>query len=136
VLLRGRPIRSERYQPRRSEQISSLPEFVLWAWERPEDLRFINPENTSVAFLAGTVQLRGDTVVVRPRLLSLLVPDHAQLVAVVRIEANQDAAQSQRRPKSQLSCAKRVSSSRRMHGIADENESYAGDLPQALLNGG
>jgi len=85
------PIRSERYQPRHSDQISSLPQLVLWAWERPEDLRFINPENTSVAFLAGTVQLHGDTVVVRPRVQSLLVPDHAQLIAVVRIEANQDA---------------------------------------------
>ena len=86
------PIRSERYQPRHSDQISGLPQLVLWAWERPEDLRFINPENTSVAFLAGTVQLHGDTVVVRPRLQSLLVPDHAQLIAVVRIEADQDAA--------------------------------------------
>ena len=86
------PIRSERYLPRHRDQISGLPQLVLWAWERPEDLRFINPENTSVAFLAGTVQLHGDTVVVRPRLQSLLVPDHAQLIAVVRIEADQDAA--------------------------------------------
>lgn len=86
------PIRSERYQPRHSDQISGLPQLVLWAWERPEDLRFINPENTSVAFLAGTVQLRGDTVVVRPRLQSLLVPNNARLVAVVRMEADQDAA--------------------------------------------
>ena len=86
------PIRSERYQPWHSEQISDLPQFVLWAWEKPEDLRFIKPENTSVAFLADTVQLRGDAVVVRPRLQSLLVPDHAHLVAVVRIEADQDTA--------------------------------------------
>ena len=69
-----------------------LPRFVLWAWERPEDLRFISPQNTAVAFLADTIQLRGDTVVARPRLQSLRVPNRAQLIAVVRIEADQDAA--------------------------------------------
>ena len=86
------PIRSEQSQPGHSEQIRGLPRLVLWAWERPEDLRFINPQNTAVAFLADTIHLRGDTVVARPRLQSLRVPDRAQLVAVVRIEADQGAA--------------------------------------------
>ena len=86
------PIQSEQSQTRHTEQIRGLPLFVLWAWERPEDLRFINPQSTAVAFLADTIHLRGDTVVVRPRLQSLLVPDRAHLVAVFRIEANQDAA--------------------------------------------
>jgi hypothetical protein len=85
------PIRSEQSQLRHKEQISGLPPLVLWAWGRPEDLRFINPQSTAVAFLADTIQLRGDTVVVHPRLQPLLIPDLAQLVAVVRIEADQDA---------------------------------------------
>jgi hypothetical protein len=90
-LLMVTPIRSERSQREPSEQIRGLPRFVLWAWERPEDLRFINPRTTAVAFLADTIQLRGETVVFRPRLQSLLVPDRARLVAVVRIEADQNA---------------------------------------------
>jgi hypothetical protein len=85
------PLRSERYQPRISEQMTGLPRFVVWAWERPEDLRFTNPQTTAVAFLAETIQLHGDTVVARPRKQSLLVPDGAHLVAVVRIEADQNA---------------------------------------------
>jgi len=91
-LLMVAPIRSEQSQPRHREQMRGLPRLVLWAWERPEDLRFINPQNTAVAFLADTIHLRGDTVVARPRLQSLRVPDRAQLVAVVRIEADQGAA--------------------------------------------
>ena len=88
----SRPFEPEHSQPRHSEQMRGLPRFVLWAWERPEDLRFINPQTTAVGFLADTIHLRGDAVVARPRLQSLRVPDHAHLVAVVRIEADQEAA--------------------------------------------
>jgi hypothetical protein len=91
-LLMVAPIRSEQSQPRHGEQLRGLPQFVLWAWERPEDLRFIDPQTTAVGFLADTIHLRGDTVMARPRLQSLRVPDRAHLVAVVRIEADQDAA--------------------------------------------
>ena len=35
----------------------SLPEIVFWAWERPEDLRFLNPQHSGVAFLAKTIEL-------------------------------------------------------------------------------
>jgi hypothetical protein len=51
-----------------SNQVSKLPQYALWAWERPEDLRFINPQNTAVAFLSNTIHLHSDAVVVRPRL--------------------------------------------------------------------
>ncbi len=90
------PIRSEQSQPGHNEQVRGLPRLVLWAWERPEDLQFINPQTTAVAFLADTIQLRGDAVVARPRLQSLRVPDRAHLVAVVRIEAEQNAALNRR----------------------------------------
>ncbi|MFI5395578.1 MAG: hypothetical protein ACHQ9S_08595 [Candidatus Binatia bacterium] len=63
------------------------PGLVLWAWERREDLRFIDPAQVSVAFLAGTVQLSGDEVAVRPRLLPVIVPRETVLFPVVRIEA-------------------------------------------------
>lgn len=65
-----------------------LPQTVLWAWERPEDLRFINPRETAVAFLHASVFLTGDEVLKRPRLQPLRVPDEATMIAVVRIETD------------------------------------------------
>ena len=59
---------------------------MLWAWERPEDLRFIDTDRVGVAFLAATAILRGDTVVPRPRMQPLQVPPGTTLKAVVRVE--------------------------------------------------
>lgn len=88
------PLRS---LPRRSRiQVSKLPQYVLWAWERPEDLRFINPRVTAVAFLSNTIHLHDDGLVVRPRFQPLLVPKAAELIAVTRIEAEPHAALSRR----------------------------------------
>lgn len=64
------------------------PKVILWAWERPEDLTFIDPQKTSVAFLAKTIYLRGDKVVVKPRLQPLRLAPGTKLVAVVRIETD------------------------------------------------
>ncbi len=74
----------------RRPQRDPLPEFprvMLWAWERPEKLDFINPREAGVAFLARTVYLRGGMVTVRPRLQPLVVAPGTALMAVVRIEA-------------------------------------------------
>ncbi len=65
-----------------------MPRIILWAWERPVDLRFINPGETGVAFLARTIQLRANEVVVRPRLQPLDLPEGAKVVAVARIETD------------------------------------------------
>jgi hypothetical protein len=60
----------------------------LWAWEQPEDLRFLDPHETGIAFLARTVILRNGSVTVRPRLQPMRYPEGAVLMAVVRIEAD------------------------------------------------
>ena len=75
---------------------SSLPSVIFWAWERPEDLSFLDPEKTGVAFLAETIYLqppqprssdnRQPHMSVRPRLQPLHVSPGTVLVAVVRIE--------------------------------------------------
>jgi hypothetical protein len=65
-----------------------MPRVVLWAWERPVDLRFIDPRETGVAFLARTIQLRANEVVVRPRLQPLALPDGARVIAVARVESD------------------------------------------------
>lgn len=67
------------------------PSLVLWAWERPEDLRFIDTREVGVAYLAGTVGVRGDAVEARPRMQPLRVPADASMTAVVRIEARAPA---------------------------------------------
>src|SRR5262249_668293 len=59
------------------DRMNDLPRVFLWAWERPEDLRFIDLREVGVAFLAETVYLRGERVVVRPRMQSLSLPSEA-----------------------------------------------------------
>jgi hypothetical protein len=63
-----------------------LPRVILWAWERPTDLSFINPRETGVAFLAQTIRLRSGEVVIRPRLQPLNLPEAARVMAVARVE--------------------------------------------------
>jgi hypothetical protein len=58
---------------------------TLWAWERPEDLRFLGSHNVGVAFLAGSVYLEPQPMV-RPRLQPLRVERNTPLTAVVRLE--------------------------------------------------
>jgi hypothetical protein len=62
-----------------------LPPLMLWAWERPEDLRALGPD-VGVAFLAQTVTLDGDRIHIRPRMQRLRVDGTTTLVAVTRIE--------------------------------------------------
>ncbi len=58
----------------------------MWAWERPEDLRFLAPAEAEVAVLAGTIRLRGDRADAHPRSVPLLVEPGVTVTAVVRIE--------------------------------------------------
>jgi hypothetical protein len=76
----------QRPQPR-----DGLPRLMLWAWERPTDLRSLDA-GTGVAFLAQTLILRGGLVQTVPRRNPLLVPDHTALVAVTRIESAHSGA--------------------------------------------
>lgn len=68
-----------------------LPRVILWAWERPEDLRFANPEGAGVAFLRQTIFISDaradDGISVRPRMQALRFAANARLIAVTRIEA-------------------------------------------------
>ena len=62
------------------------PALVLWAWERPEDLRAA-PADVGVAYLRSTVDVRPGGVRVAPRRHPLRVRDGAFTLAVVRVEA-------------------------------------------------
>src|SRR6266508_4606932 len=66
--------------PNSSSRVLQLPATILWAWERPERLDFIDVARVGVAFLAKTIYLRGDRVISRPRLQPLTLPPGARLV--------------------------------------------------------
>ncbi len=70
------------------------PRVVLWAWERPEDLSFIDPERTGIAFLAGTVRMQNDRVQLDPRHQPLKMPAGAKPITVVRIESDRSSVPS------------------------------------------
>ncbi len=63
-----------------------FPRTVIWAWERPEDLRFLAGRDAGVAFLAATVRLSGDAAHVVRRRQPLLVDETTPVMAVVRVE--------------------------------------------------
>ena len=66
------------------------PPLILWAWERPTDLRFIDTKKFGVAFLAKTILLHADEVGIRPRLQPLQLPEGTKVIAVARIETARD----------------------------------------------
>ena len=87
--------------PSSAAAMTKFPQIVLWAWERPEQLTFIDARTTGVAFLAETIYLSEDKTFVRPRLQPLRVSPDARLIAVTRIETD-------RRAKPGLSAAQRT----------------------------
>ncbi len=80
-------------------QMQALPHAMLWAWELPDDLRFIDTHDTGVAFLAETIFInpelnqthRGIDIVIQPRRQPLRVPTGTWLIAVARIEDRTDS---------------------------------------------
>jgi len=66
---------------------NNYPRVILWAWERPEDLSFIDSSRFGIAFLAQTLTIRNGDVVYNPRRQPLKIPTGARLIAVTRIES-------------------------------------------------
>jgi hypothetical protein len=67
---------------------------TLWAWQRPEDLSFIDPQRVGVAYLVKTIQLKGEDVFVQPNLNGLKVPAGTKVMACARIETDPGAPPS------------------------------------------
>ena len=72
----------------REARLSRTPGVILWAWERPTDLHFINPKETAVAFLARSIRIQSGEVKVRPRLQPLNLPENVTVIAVARVETD------------------------------------------------
>ncbi len=71
-----------------TNRLKAFPRIMVWAWERPEELDWLDPRQEGVAFLASTLRLREAQVIVRPRLQPLKVARGTVLMAVARIESD------------------------------------------------
>jgi hypothetical protein len=78
--------------PARPDRLG-LPALMLWSWDRADDLRFIDPADTGVAYLAASIHLGADGIpAVVPRRNSLLLPAGTATLPVIHIAL--DRAQS------------------------------------------
>ena len=76
--------------PRPASRMAALPRVTLWAWERREDLRAVDPKTFAIAFLDQTLTI--DLSVHRqPRRDAIVFPVASRRIAVVRIETSQFA---------------------------------------------
>lgn len=67
--------------------LAGLPAELIWAWERPEDLRWL-PRQVGVAYVASTILLQDEDALVYPRAMPLLLPPDAAQVPVLHVDAS------------------------------------------------
>lgn len=67
--------------------LSKLPKQIVWAWQRPEDLRFL-PTNIGVAYVTCTITLENSHVDIQARQHPLLVNADTSIIPVVHIDAS------------------------------------------------
>ena len=65
--------------------LRALPRLTLWAWQMPERLDFIDPDQLAVAYLDQTIYVR-DRMISEPRVQPMVVAPGTKVIAVVRIE--------------------------------------------------
>lgn len=70
--------------------VNQKPDIMLWAWEAPSDLRWANPEEIGVAYLASTITIYDDRIWIKPRMQPLKVAPKTYLTSVVRLECRRD----------------------------------------------
>ena len=71
----------------KASKIDGFPKRILWAWERPENLEFLDNNKYGVAFLAQTLDLKESGFDILPRRQPLKVLPDTKLIAVTRIES-------------------------------------------------
>jgi hypothetical protein len=67
--------------------LAQLPKEMLWAWERPEDLRWL-PAGVGVAYVASSIDLRSDKALIRRRTAPLLLAANTAVVPVLHIDVS------------------------------------------------
>jgi hypothetical protein len=72
----------------RPDPLPGFPRLVLWAWERPERMEFVDPQVAAVAYLARTVSWYDGRTESRPRMQPLQVRPGVRLIAVFRLQGS------------------------------------------------
>jgi hypothetical protein len=72
----------------RQDPLASCPRRMLWVWERPEDLSWLDSSKFGVAYLDRTIFLSGDSVHVVNRKQPMTIPTGTYVMSVVRLESN------------------------------------------------
>ncbi|MCX6789896.1 MAG: hypothetical protein NTZ42_04845 [Candidatus Gribaldobacteria bacterium] len=63
------------------------PKIILWAWEGPENMMFLEyKNNVTVAFYAGGIEIRDGEIIIKSRANPLIVDPQKKLTAVIRID--------------------------------------------------
>ena len=65
---------------------SAAPEYYLWAWRRPEDLGFIDPNRVGAAIWTGTTFINDGKMTTQRRTVPVTYPTGTKVVAVMRLE--------------------------------------------------
>jgi Protein of unknown function (DUF3142) len=71
----------------RSDPLPAFPRIMLWAWESPQDFRFIRSGDVGIAFLARTIAVDANGAQSRPRMQPLRFTPGTALMAVARMES-------------------------------------------------
>lgn len=71
----------------RHAALERLPKQMIWAWQRPEDLRWL-PADVGVAYVATSIALENDRVDILPRMHPLRVRPETAVVPVVHVDAS------------------------------------------------
>jgi hypothetical protein len=66
---------------------AGFPTVVLWAWERPEHLLYIDPREAAVAVLARTISWRDGHLTSHARYQPAELPNATPVIAVIRLES-------------------------------------------------
>lgn len=77
--------------PAQAQAPQALPNKVIWAWQRAENLKGIDPNEFGVAYLACRVMLSGNDTKLHWRNQALKVPLSARLVPTIRIDTDSKA---------------------------------------------
>lgn len=69
-----------------ARNLQPTKQITLWAWERKENLSYIDPKTTRVAYFAGKLYIKNECVRFRPRTHALLLPPNTNVTPTYRIE--------------------------------------------------
>jgi hypothetical protein len=70
------------------DPLPGFPRVVLWAWEHPENLAFLDPGRTGIAMLAGTIWVRDGKVRCQARMQPFRVPPATPLILTVSVASD------------------------------------------------